>query len=658
MGEWTITSSGVEKTLEKWGLSDGRRTRKSQTASAVTLLADGRAVDAAELFAYGSTVIVQKDRVWNGTIWGGGSRWFYGRVANWERNGSADSENQICSLVDPWWYLQELLFEHSFKNFGGYVVPNDPSSGVVLVTVTSSHLFLNQAVDLIAHPNGKLTTGEQIAEAVQWAISKGAPIQIGTISPDVDPPIDEDKQLTCEGVIHKMLAYTPDAVTYFDYTTLPYPTLHIRRLAELDSVSFDLNAGNLITGVRVKERPDWKRPFVRIVYEQSNNGVLQSVEDVWPNPLPSDPEKQFGGLVSTVNLAGNSVSSQFSDIVCERIDTLDLEWWRKHVNDINRYRLQGTTDNSLPNNLGVIELIPTPTFTDLDTNLPADGSLVFECKKGTIFDWMIQQQGVKASRVRVSIPYNLYPKSGDRKLGLQLSQEMTLVNVPSGHFTTRTTLGVADPVPVNLARDLYEALNALSAEGDFTIIEEEVGDTFAVWKRVNFITPDQPGWATLDAMPQTIEETALQGETRVDFGAPEILGAKDLVALLQVHRGQTVLNSLSMRKTGDMGSGGAVSGATFTPDKNSGSGKEGWNETLVATSNPANAGGSSVKMDGVSALITLESRDGSGAVTPGGVRIALADTFGNDVRLREVGPFCIDGVEHYIIMLASQFYSR
>jgi hypothetical protein len=383
MGEWTLSSGGVEKTLFEWGLSDLQRVRKSQTASGVTLLADGRAMDAAELFAYGSTVIVYKDRVWNGSVWSGGRRWFYGRVAAWDRSGSENSESQLCSLVDPWWYLQELLFEHSFQNFGGYNVPNDPSSGVRLITVTSSHLFLNQAVDLVAHPNGKLTTGQQIAEAVQWAISKGAPIAIGTISPAVDPPIDEDKQLTCEGVIHKMLAYTPDAVTYFDYETLPYPTLHVRRLAELDAVALDLNAGNLITNVRVKERPDWKRPFVRIVYEQSNNGVLQSTEDVWPNPLPSDPEKHFGGLVSTVNLAGNSASSQFADWVCERIDTTNLAWWRERVNDIQGYRLKGTPDTDPNNPLGEIDLkVGTNFFLDMDTKQPANGSLVFELKKG------------------------------------------------------------------------------------------------------------------------------------------------------------------------------------------------------------------------------------------------------------------------------------
>jgi hypothetical protein len=191
-----------------------------------------------------------------------------------------------------------------------------------------------------------------------------------------------------------------------------------------------------------------------------------------------------------------------------------------------------------------------------------------------VFDWILASGAVKAARVRMTISYDLYPKSGDVKKGLSLSWEQTLVNVPSQRFSTVSLDAVADPMPVNLARDLYEALNALSAEGEFTLTEDEIGDTFAVWKRVNFFTPAQPGWATLDGMPQTISEMAVKGETHVEFGAPEILGAKDLVALLQVHRGQTVVNSLNMRKTGAVGSGGAVAGATLAPDKNSAAGRK------------------------------------------------------------------------------------
>lgn len=72
----------------------------------------------------------------------------------------------------------------------------------------------------------------QIIEALNWALKPFAtsgqfPFQIGTVSPNVDCPIDEVRDITCAEVIHKMLRWTPDAVTWFDYSTSP-PTFNCK----------------------------------------------------------------------------------------------------------------------------------------------------------------------------------------------------------------------------------------------------------------------------------------------------------------------------------------------------------------------------------------------------------------------------------------------
>ncbi len=72
----------------------------------------------------------------------------------------------------------------------------------------------------------KINTGQQIIEALNWArqaarheAMAAPPFQIGEVTPALDVPIDEVRDITCAEVIHKMLRWSPDAVCWFDYTT-------------------------------------------------------------------------------------------------------------------------------------------------------------------------------------------------------------------------------------------------------------------------------------------------------------------------------------------------------------------------------------------------------------------------------------------------------
>ena len=148
-------------------------------------------------------------------------------------------------VAGPWWYLENLVFQQPYQNiFLGYSVAGDPTSPAIFGQANSSHLFLNQA----SVPNAlqKITTGQQIIEAVNWAlkpfITAGItpPFQIGAVTPSADVPIDEVRDITCAEVIHKMLRWSPDAVTYFDYSTSP-PTFNCVRRADMTAVNLDLS---------------------------------------------------------------------------------------------------------------------------------------------------------------------------------------------------------------------------------------------------------------------------------------------------------------------------------------------------------------------------------------------------------------------------------
>jgi hypothetical protein len=239
---WTIVCNGTEKTLANWGLNNVRRKLVSQGQDELTFRADGSPADATPLFtAFGPTVTLYRNRTQNtdGTF-SGGTPWFSGIVTQIPRAGAPDSESMRYKVAGPWWYLDNMVFMQPYQNVFLGLSSGTPQYGVQ----NSSHLFLNQSG--IAGLVSRITTGAQIIAALQWAllpftsVSAPPPFQIGTITPALDVPIDEVRDITCAEVIHKMLRWSPDAVAWFDYTTTP-PTFNCLRRADMSTVNIDVS---------------------------------------------------------------------------------------------------------------------------------------------------------------------------------------------------------------------------------------------------------------------------------------------------------------------------------------------------------------------------------------------------------------------------------
>ncbi len=243
---WTLKYNGTEKTLAAWGLIQVQRTLLSQGVDELSFVADGQPADAAPLFPFESTVVLQRDRTQNTDgSFSGGSVWFSGLVTQIPRSGAPDAERNAYKVSGPWWYLDRRVFEKTFNVFNGYAVPGDTSTATFIkVFVSWCYLFLVPSSPGV--PLGKQTTGQQIIEALTWALkpftdnSVTPPFQIGTVTPDLDVPIQEVKDITCAEVIKMCLRWSPDAVTYFDYTTSP-PTFNCKRRSDFTPVNMDVS---------------------------------------------------------------------------------------------------------------------------------------------------------------------------------------------------------------------------------------------------------------------------------------------------------------------------------------------------------------------------------------------------------------------------------
>jgi hypothetical protein len=557
---FTLLYAGVEKSLADWGLDDLEFDWANLAPHYVTFTAGGRAIDAASIFPYGATVEIWKDRSYSSPAsYSGGSRWFYGRVEPWDLVGGGGREDQIGRLVNPWWYLEHIIYKMVYTQTQNNVVSQYVSSRVIL------NILFNPAT---AQPE-QVNTGAQITAALAWAIANGAPITIGKIAPWAYPATDFQKNITCAEVIHKMWRIESDFCVVWDYTTLPYPTIHCLKgsTANLDPslnesqksqlvlspVNIDLNAGNWLDKVHIKPRPDWQMSYVNIDYDQINRSGSQEYlalgNDHYPDPIPNDTESRFRGVDLYFDLAGAKVASsqESGTITTAPFDITLLAQWQKWKHELNAPNIKSAVIIKPGSNPPPDANHPVPAIVsrELDANgdpVAYNGANSNELLDGNYCDWMGNAPlNISAQKVRAAAWVLLTLQDGSKKFK-QVSCDFTAISLNTAGVATEKFVNTsnvqeyAEPQPVGLARAIYLAWQSLAAEGSITSIEEDLAGLIGFGNCLNFLTPLQPAWAALNAVVQTISGSARRGVTNVRFGAPLHLTAAQLVDLLRVTR--------------------------------------------------------------------------------------------------------------------------
>ncbi len=319
---WTLIHAGVEQTFEDWGFGQLKRTLASQGPDYVTFQhANAQSMTDTQLFTRGDIIEVWRDRIFSATDkkFSGGTRFFYGLVIEVPRTGAGDSESLEYKIAGPWWYLEHKVYEQTWYFFRQYTVPTDPRSPPLYNELTTSHIIINQKIlkqGQLPLPGQylKLSTGQQIRDVLEWCRSlrtegtsdfiRIAPFDIGDefpsldlnlwtltnpntniptdqavldaldgISPNVDVPLDVDVDKACSEIIRKQLRWAPDSVTWFDYTTTPYPTFHCKRRRSLPKTDVPFSTDPItgddgpVAGLSVSPRYDLQVPMVKITFE-------------------------------------------------------------------------------------------------------------------------------------------------------------------------------------------------------------------------------------------------------------------------------------------------------------------------------------------------------------------------------------------------------
>ena len=500
---WTIMdANGVEQSVAAWGLCEVTRERINQEPDVVTFRAEATLSDADPIFAPGSTV----------RIFQNGTPWFYGRVVQVPGRASANEDDQFYRLAGPWWHLDNIVFQQAWLTTNG--------TAVALIPTNKSRLVLGQAAD-----GSKLATGAAILEVLSYAITRGAPMTVGAVTPNAIAPYAEALDLSCGEVIRNFLRWTPDAMAAFDYATTPYPTLSIHLRA--DAATLTLPAyGAPISGLELTPRNDLQVPAVVLKFEQTNDIENDTFTSLIVQPAPPTATgDELGAMVMTLDLSGARATYQQQPVQTAPIPQSDttpgvVDWWQAKFPWLTDF---ADTD------MNVVSGTQSVTLEDA-ANYPgvAVSDVPNELQRGSIAVWM----DLIAAPLMVSATMQFTGAATDESSAVfdAMNQRILYTRVMGTNAETQTysrltSETAAEPVPEGLAQALYAALSVLQYDGVLELTEQECSGLGAPGLLLS-LSGGRAEWATMAAQIQRVEEKLDLGQTKITVGRQSILGAR------------------------------------------------------------------------------------------------------------------------------------
>ncbi len=588
--EWSVqvlnadgSVAGSAGTLASLGIEDFSVDENNLAADVGAFTVGGRDIDAATLWPYGTLLAVLRPD---------GTRAFVGRVEPWTRDGRPDAQNHLGRLVNPWWYLEHKIYEQTYTltKFVDLPVVGGPNP-TTTVTYTTPRVVLNVLYDPVSGFYAA-TNGQQIADAVNWAIGLGAPITLGTVDPATKPFSEMQKGIRCSDVLVNCFRKEPDFVIDWDYTTLPFPTVHFRKTPSLIPLTIDLTVPGVHERISLKERPDWQRSYVKINYDQQNTSAGATYLAIYADwysalgqgndnngdisgaALPTDTESRFRGVDLFCDLSGNATSStsqtvSFASLPFDITSLTTWAQWKPALAAANVRQVVILSASTVPAADANRPLPAIATVNELDDagapiNYNAD--CAYEVVDGQWAAWI---PGVAGQRVRATAWAMIVQKNGTVKYE-QLTKEMTVVSYNtagvSKEFTSNQTsvTQYAEPLPVGLARAMWTSWQNLAIEGSFNQVEAVVGTAQPVTRSncLNFLTTapganGRPDWRAVNAMVQRRTWTIQNGVTSIQFGAPLRITGHDLIDAVRATRYRTQTIDLAYLFGGASASGTA-----------------------------------------------------------------------------------------------------
>ena len=465
---------------------------------------------------------------------------FTGRVQETPLAADGGGEYRTLQLADGWQDLEEIIYQEAWA-------------------IGSGSVLIPKAILGIDAAGDPLTTGGQIEAAVNYAISEGAEMTLGTVDAGVSVWPSEVVNTSCADIILGELRWNPDYVAWLDHSTTP-PTFHARAKSALSTTAIDIADEEVADFNYAKLVRNIPRG-VRILYEDAS--VVDG--EVYRNGYLDTAGATTGRKImhATIELAGMNMQLQKSRIETRTLPTdaasmtayFKLKW----------PELAAMPDGAFDWSNVSFALAPLADQPDPVCDkaqrlaVAAAADLPRELVRGTVEDWMRRKVG------QVTVQYDLKiigsPTAEQKKVldnfsGTGKTFTVTATNAITKLYKGITSFTEGEGKPTGIAAAVYAAASADKYEGSITLAAEDVPVTRWVGRKVTLAD----GATAL--LPASVIHSASMdisaGTVSLSFGPLPYLSAGDFLELQRMVNSRPVTwMSKEERESNELGAAAA-----------------------------------------------------------------------------------------------------
>ena len=498
--------------------------------------------------------------------------YFQGRLTSIPRAGAPANEERRYVISDPWVDFERVTYQQQWNVINGKDESGSP---------TTAGEYRSECLLGIDIKGNLMNSDAAITDVVNWAIARGANVQLGTILKDslgsstaAPVPVKEISDLPCSSVIQELLRLTPDAVTWFDYTTTP-PTFNVTRRGNCTPVSVEFSGAP--EDIELSPRWDLVRSQVVIRYVQENqtDGLPATTTIVDAAPGGADG-LGFDAMVATVRLAGSNTTFQKQPVQTAPIpndgtDSGAVAWWQAHVPWLQQFSADRLTIEGVAGSVDPGQLDSNGDGDSIEDDI---AKYPRELISGAVSGWM--NCYVARTTWTANVSYS-YPDTTDTESQkaltvfgadsdanhLEIAAQITATSAVTQTYAQLSSYTSPEPVPAGLAAALYSALSVLHYDGSYTLVQNEVGlNRLGI---VLNITGSQQPWGAMNALVQEITDELDEGRTIWKVGPPRHLTIQDLMEQLRYTRTRVPSGHIKERESGQPGDAPTVDGPGSMP---------------------------------------------------------------------------------------------
>lgn len=360
-----------------------------------------------------------------------GARKFAGSCCDISASIAGSREIFTYTFKNAWLDLQEMPFLQEWLCVGMSDTEFKPFN-----VLKSKNLF---GLD---YEGKRVNSASHIAEIIDYASKNGVSISLGDCEASTQFPSYEIRDLTCEQALLKILKWSPDIVSYFDYTQNP-PALNLKKRSLLPEKNPPIGK---IKSLNYAPCRDLQVENVNIIYERTHTIDGETYSSFESDTYPSSDNANLKNCLSfTVELSGKRANTLVQKIEAENIDTDSPDWWKSKAPFLNEYE-------------GCIISID---------NVKRVSSLPRELISGTVMEWMLKS----VERDIITADVSIY-KDNSKILTKKITIKLIATDASNQTYSNVSVTQYSEPTPVGVAKNLYESLCDLQYKGSMSLIDE------------------------------------------------------------------------------------------------------------------------------------------------------------------------------------------